>query len=291
MEKKKFVIVGNCQARPLAMAFERLSDEIEVTAIAVVHLLKSDQFEEYRQYFDEADYIVAQLVADNYPCDFVRTGFLRNSYGDKVVSIVNLYFTGYTPDWFYIRIPGKGPLRGPMGDYHNKTIVESWRNGLPIDHAASLILNNDYNEKYRHDIEISLDMLLNRERDADVKIVDYIKSNFSSERLFFTFNHPSATLVVEYAKRVIRTIGLRYNSCVIDLDGNEPLSKFRPLVNPASGLPRGEAEEIQGVEFFIDNHQVVIKRENKIYSPYELARSFYLIYDRFDKYVTEHLVR
>jgi len=151
--KIKVVVVGNCQARPLAKLLESLNPRITVTTTAIVHLLKNEQWDEYRQAFEEADLIVSQLVFDTYPCEFVRTNYLKECYGEKVVSIVNLYFTGYTPDWFYIRIPGKGTLRGPMGDYHNRTIMKSWREGVSVHVAASRLRDPEYNQRYLPEIQ------------------------------------------------------------------------------------------------------------------------------------------
>lgn len=278
MKKTKVVVVGNCQARPLAMAFERLSQDVEVTAVAIVHLLKSDRFEEYRHYFEQADYIVSQLVAENYPCDFVRTEFLKEKYGQKVVSIVNLYFTGYTPDWFYIRIPGKGPLRGPMGDYHNKTIVKSWKEGLPAEKAAELFLDKDYNLQYEGDKEASLVELRGRERISDVKITDFIESQMFSERLFFTFNHPAARLLVEYSKRMLRIMRVSFDDSVVDFEGKEPLSKFCPPVNPISGFPISNSCLSKGVEVIFKGSDIVLG-DGLEYAPSELVNKFYSVYD------------
>jgi hypothetical protein len=48
---KKVVVVGNCQARPIATLLEKMSDEIEVTKVAIVHLLKSEQDDESAHLF------------------------------------------------------------------------------------------------------------------------------------------------------------------------------------------------------------------------------------------------
>lgn len=278
--KKKIVVVGNCQARPLAAAFEKLSDNVEVTTIAIVHLLKSEQFHQYCQYFEQADVIVSQRVANNYPCDFVQTDFLKAKYGSKVVVIVNLYFSGYNPDWCYIRMLGKGPLRGPMGDYHNKTILDSWKKGLNSEQASVLMLDFNNNIPYSNEREQSLIELSSREANVDIKITDFIQKNMFQERLFFTFNHPSASLVVEYAKRILRYNCIKYNEALIDLGGAEPLSQFIPLVNPATTLPNGSTTSPHGMSFEVGQDNVYLKSK-KIYTPLELVESFYLIYDNF----------
>lgn len=280
MSKLKIVVVGNCQARPLAMAFEKLSDEVEVTAIAIVHLLKSHQFDEYRACFEKADYIVTQLVADNYPCEFVRTSFLKEKYQNKVFSIVNLYFTGYTPDWFYIRIPGIGPLKGPMGDYHNRTIFESWKMGLSLKDAEKNLLDKEYNAAYKEEKVNSLLEMKKREVSVDVVISDFIEDKMMSERLFFTFNHPSSILIVEYAKRVLFHLGASFDFSIVDFSGKEPLSKFCPFINVAADFLNDFDTNSNGVEVFIEKKSIVTG-ESCSYAPAELVSCFYKIYDFF----------
>lgn len=280
MAKTKIVVVGNCQARPLAMAFEKLSDKVVVTTIAIVHLLQSEQFEEYREDFENADFIIAQLVADNYHCDFVRTNFLKERYGNKVISIINLYFTGYTPDWFYIRIPGQGPLRGPMGDYHNKTILESWKRGLPVDEAKKLLLDVSYNARYLNEKDQSLFELSVREAKADVKIVDYITREMMNSRLFFVFNHPSANLLVAYAKRILSKIYIDFSDLIIDFDGKEPLSIFSPLVNPVADFIESDSYYSFGVDIDIKDGTIVMGPSVR-YCPKNLVAKFYDVYDFF----------
>lgn len=223
MGKTKIVVVGNCQARPLAMAFEDLGVDVEVTGVAIVHLLNSDQLGEYQPKFEEADYIVAQLVADNYPCEFIRTKFLREQYGHKLVSIVNLYFSGYSPDWGYIKAPGVGPLKGPIGDYHNKVIYSCWKSGLTRNSAKSAYRNRS-EFGFKNVAEASLHELAMRESGLDIKITDFISSEWKKEKLFHTFNHPSGSLLIEYSKRILERLD-------IELAANSykdwnPLGKF-----------------------------------------------------------------
>jgi len=277
----KIVVVGNCQARPLAKILESLNPKINVTAMAIVHLLKDEQFEEYRPAFEEADLIVSQLVFDAYPCEFVRTNFLIERYGSKVISIVNLYFSGYTPDWFYIRIPGKGPLKGPMGDYHNRTILEAWCSGEAAEIACSKLTDKKHNQKYVPQIERSFNELLNREKDVDVPITDAILSRYRKERLFFTFNHPSMVLIREYAKRILRQAGISHKRSLFKVKDRELLNQFIPLANPATGLPVGEEVKHKGVDFVFDEWNLIKIGRKKYYDSRAMVDDFYSIYEKY----------
>ncbi|MBW7470472.1 WcbI family polysaccharide biosynthesis putative acetyltransferase [Marinobacter sp. F4218] len=281
-EKIKIVVVGNCQARPLAKILESLNPRIDVTTTAIVHLLKNENFEEYQPAFDEADLIVSQLVFDSYPCEFVRTSVLKERYGKKVLSIVNLYFTGYTPDWFYIRIPGKGPLKGPMGDYHNRTIFDAWQSGKSISEASSRILSEEYNQKYVSEPSHSLDLLREREEIVDVKITDVIDKYQTKKRLFFTFNHPSMFLIRRYAKRILAAANISEKWKFFPARDREALDQFVPLANPATGLPDGDFTTFKGVEYFFKDDFVAIRNKRKEYNASELVSCFYDIYETLD---------
>ncbi|GAB3098985.1 hypothetical protein G8770_02770 [Aestuariicella hydrocarbonica] len=285
MEKIKVVVVGNCQARPLAKLLESLNPSIVVTVTAIVHLLKSEQFSEYQKYFEEADLIVSQLVLDSYPCDFVQTGFLKSRYKEKVVSIVNLYFNGYTPDWFYIRIPGRGALRGPMGDYHNRTIFEAWREGSSQDVAEKRLLSEEYNEIYKSELKKSLLALKERESKVDVKITDFLESKFRKERLFFTFNHPNMFLLREYAKRILSYSDIKVKGKWLPfrVKDVEMLDQFIPLANPSMGLPTLAGDLHKGVKFEFDSEDMIKIGRKKYYNSREIVETYFQIYEKLNE--------
>lgn len=254
--KKKVVVVGNCQARPIAALLEAMSDEIEVTKVAIVHLLQNDQEQEYAPFFEDADVIIAQLVAPNYPCEFVRTELLENSYSNKLVKIVNLFCYADTP---YLRnLPKK--LRGvesPFGDYHFPTVFECWEKGEDIN-TAVLALNKQGSTAKQTD---SYDELAVRELQADVAIVDYIKN--SKQRLFHTFNHPCNSLLLEYSRRILNCLNIKEKKSSYHSTGDF-LGQFVP--------------------FFINDdgcqHKLTKNKKAIIKTSQELVSEFYCFYQK-----------
>ena len=268
------VVIGNCQSRPLAVLFSKLNPNIEITAIAVVHLLKTHQFDEYRIAFEEADIIVAQSVADNYPCEFVRTSFLDSNYSKKLVKILNLYYTGYTPDWAYIRTKDKKPLKGPMGDYHNQTIFEGWRTGLTINETVQRMEDLAHNQIYANAATDSLQELKKREKNIDVVITDFMSEQVANNRLFFTINHPSHKLLEEYAKRILDYCNIPIKNPSITLE-DEPLGQFRPRVNPIATSDSNSDPYHYGIDI-----SGVSPVRNRKYTSIEIAHLFYELYDK-----------
>jgi hypothetical protein len=276
-KKKKVVVVGNCQARPIATLLEAMSDEIEVTKVAIVHLLKSEQEAEYKPFFEEADYIIAQLVAPNYPCDFVRSDNLKKAYGNKVISIVNLFFKGYHPDWTYLKTLKKENLKGPMQDYHNLVIFNGWKDNVDISTIKNKLLSLDYyNLHYKNSVKESLFELKNREKNADVSICNFIQENLLVEQLFFTFNHPSLILLKEYSKRIL--FRLNIFPCTIEISiPSEPLDQI--IIDSAPNIKDLKTGVYKGVEFEFDDNNEFSVLGGLEYNTLNLVSSFYEFYN------------
>ena len=127
----KIAVIANCQARPIATLLPEIAPNVEISSVGIVHLLKDQNESEYEPALHEADYIIAQQVAANYPCQFVTSSRLREKYGSKVIPIVNLYYAGYNPEIMYMRLQG-GTLGGPFGDYHLKQILLAWNKAITL---------------------------------------------------------------------------------------------------------------------------------------------------------------
>jgi hypothetical protein len=287
MLKKNIAVVANCQGRPLASALERLSKNVNITYISIVHLMKDADKEKFTNALDEADIIICQLVADNYPCEFVRTSYLEENYSSKLVRIVNLYFTAYTPEWAYLRIPSLGVLRGPIGDYHNKLILSGWKKRHTINKCLADMEAPIDLAIHQAEINKSIKSLKEREVRSDIEISDFIEKNYRSNQLFFTFNHPVAILIVEYAKRILIDQGMEYDDSIKDMGGREPLSQFCPIVNSALRLPGAKRKKHVGraITFGENNIDIGVRHE---YTSEELVEVFYSIYDKYSPLVIKH---
>ncbi|WP_201616732.1 WcbI family polysaccharide biosynthesis putative acetyltransferase [Psychrobacter immobilis] len=267
---KNIVVVGNCQARPIASVLEKMSDEINITKVAIVHLLKSEEEAEYRKSYQEADYIVAQLVAPNYPCVFVTTEYLKKNYGNKVITIVNLFSKVQHPDWLYIRDSQRIHLLGPLEEYHNATIIKCWAFNKTIADTKLILNHSLFNEyEYSKERENSLEQLKLKEISADVKICDFIDSD-----MFWTFNHPKSILLIEYANRIFKR--LSYEKPKEVESKQESLGKVKIPTNIATkDKAASNFFEVKGSKF---SQEDVITR---FFSIYNDNRS--LIYDSLEK--------
>ena len=279
----KIALIGNCQAKPLAVLLKKLNPKIKITKVAIVHLLSSEQEHLYEKSFAEADLIIAQQVADNYPCEFVRDNQLKEKYGDKIFSIINLYYTGYTPDLMYIRMSDRRTLRGPLGDYHNKTIFNAWKNGCTLTECCKQYLSVEFNkDMYNGLSDASLAELKKREDLSSISIVDFLKENLHHSRMFYTFNHPSNILLEKMSREIISKMEISGDNKY----GNLPefLDQFIPPVNCFSmselGIKFKNVPEFKGVQFSYGENDRIVTGKQKYYCLDEVIRCFYDIYDR-----------
>ena len=290
----KIAVVANCQARPIAFLFENALDGVEVVTVAIVHLLKDEQACEYESYFKNADFIVTQKIADNYPCQFIRTSELRKQYSQKIIEIPNLFYSGYNPELRYYRIPGKGTLNGPLGDYHNELLFEAWSQGRSVADTKDIASDEGiWVEKYSHIPEQSLLELSKREFELDVEITDFLSLNISKERLFYTFNHPSLKVLAELVKRIAVLISRRLKASFNIKAVDEPLNQFYIPINP-------HAASIIGFDLnknTVSNCRGLKKNEQGkytirgFYSTTELIEEFFISYDENKDLISANILQ
>lgn len=290
--KLKIVVVANCQAHPLAHILSILNPDIEIIAVAVVHLLKSEQVDSYTPHFEEADFIITQIIGKEYPCDFVRTDILKQLYGNKLISILNLYYRGYNPEIIYIptkSINGSfasGYLKGPLGDYHNKTFLDSWKEGVSVKEALNRHLDFEFNKELYSDlINSTMEELEMREKFVDVQITDFIKNNLDNDRLFFTINHPSKSLLVQMAARILRKAELKVSPLKNTSKLKESLDNIIIPINVFSksklNICFEDLNYFKGKKYHIGQDGGIHLGEQHNYNKEDLVKEFYNIYDNF----------
>jgi hypothetical protein len=281
-KKIRIAVLGNCQARPLAALLPLANPAIEVIYQGVVHLLRDDDAPQCEAAFREADLILAQRVSDTYPCVFARSSCLLDNFGQKVLFWPNLYFRGYNPELFYIRLDDRTPLRGPLGDYQSKTYFEGWRRGLSAQETLALHLDMDFNhERYAAVPEASLAELRRREQETHVRITPELERLVWTQRLFFTFNHPCLFLLQLTAAALLQEAGIPAARFPRNA-GPEPLGLIRLPLNPWVARDRGmqepQPDRWTGLAVRDIQKNLVAVGGQREYSSSELVASFFKIY-------------
>lgn len=278
-------VVGNCQARPLASIFAASLPNAQITATAIVHLLADKDEPDYAAFFEAADVIFSQRVTDNYPCSFLRTSRLKETYGNKVICFPNLYYSGYNPELSYLRNEARKPIGGPLGDYHSRTIFKAWQQGLTVKEAVLRHYDIVYNqENYAGLPEKSIQELYQREAETDVRIIDWIEAQLWRQRLFFTFNHPTQALLKQLALSLIRLSDIGHSDWNEDAaPKNEALGRFSCPINPWIAnqyKPSFTTQDVYtGNEVVNIDDGKVIAGKLREYQPLEITEAFFKVYD------------
>ncbi len=205
---KTFFVIGNCQSTALSNVLSNISDECTCKGNIEVH--KYHYNEDILKELDDVDYIVTQNIGEHF--EGINTKSLLARYPKKVVRILNLHFEGYHPDWCYLPQVNGVRLLGPLGDYHNLTVLESFIKGHSLETAVNNMQDVRYNSKrYAGSAENSLQTLKEREVGVDIKMSDIIENGFKKgEVLFHTFNHPSIKLFNLEAQRILDFLNIRH---------------------------------------------------------------------------------
>jgi len=205
----RIAIIGNCQARPLGTYIRHLLPRATILEPVIVHLARPEEEDSVYERLHGADVIFAQLVNDNYHTPYVATNRIIENHGSKVIPWVNLYYRGYNPELQYWR-EFKGDARlNPLGDYHITTIINGVLEGVTAEEILHRLSDHDWNqEHYAGVADASMHELKQREALTPVSITDFIEEHKQNAKLFFTYNHPSRLLLLEYICRLLEYAGL-----------------------------------------------------------------------------------
>lgn len=196
-------VVANCQSHPLAAAIRQSAPGAETTVVTI-HLAKEEEAQKTLEALSKCDFIVAQKADSPAYASFLQHQALARHFGDKLITIPNIYFTGYTPDLIYVHSASRRHVvPGPLTDYHSKSIVKAYQSDLPIEEAVKLFRSGILVQDARRIASDSIAELQRREESCDVSISDFLEQYCSSVRTMWTFNHPTNYAISELAIRVL----------------------------------------------------------------------------------------
>jgi hypothetical protein len=268
---KKAVIIGNCQSGPLASLLGRSPDFASSYAVRhfpPVHLISKSEVEELHQELAGASLLVTQPITSNYRGGLgLGTEDLKRLVPRSADVFVwpSLYWEGYNPELFYLRDQKRLPVTVPF-DYHHKLILRAFLSGLSEAEAVDYIANPaSFSCEFSY-AQASLEELRRREESLDLKVVAFIEQTFRTKRLFFTFNHPSVTILHHIAAQILQAVG-KGDAAPLN-PSFEPLNSTRypilPTVHTALGLKLP--------------HDSSICIKNKIQTAVEVVREYYFFY-------------
>lgn len=223
--RKIAVIYGNCQTAMLGeilLINSSFADKYYFVIIPSVFEYNSgvewrdlwDKLLEHAEFWRQVDLFLCQNVSvSNKFCPKLATDNIVKKLSStcKIIRIVNIFFDGYfvqrinNNNNFMKEIQQSGLF--PFGDIF---VNELLKKGISIKDILKLIKDENFftPEFIEYAVRQSLAELSEREKEVDVVISDYIESKCRETQLFYSPNHPVNTVLIEYARRIIRYMGL-----------------------------------------------------------------------------------
>ena len=275
----QITLIGNCQVTPLSTLLKTIY-QVETIKLISAHLVQDKDAEHVSSIIDQADIVITQHIHDLFPKQYLHTSRLKQSCKQRLLTIPNLFYRGYTPDLRYVRLKHGSTLPEPLGDYHSRILLESWQKGCNNTTLESLYRDPElWKQRYEHTARDSINELKKRELQLDIKISNFIASKQSTNRLFHTFNHPGKTLLTRLAKRIGKALGLTPKSNFKrELQGiSDTLNRIQIPIHPFTqhnlGLKFSSTEHIQS-----DHINGVILKQPQQFTLLELIQQFSLFY-------------
>jgi hypothetical protein len=260
-----------------------LGKDIEIVDVLITTVMKNTDQDRLEKAAAASDFIAGQLILPTFRLKFLQTAFLKERYGeDRVLVWPNIFFKGQTPDLFYVTTTDGARILGPLSEYHSRPVLGAWMAGLDVDQTETLLTTGRPNLGWLPGIAEASFVELNwRERGCSVRVSPAIKRNWRSQRYFFTFNHPTNSLMAEVAKELLALMGQPAPSQEVAM--TEQLAYFMPPSWPAVveqlGLEFPTSTTSKGVQMDLSNGSVSLRQIATSYTSRELIDAYFRAYD------------
>lgn len=223
--RKAAVIYGNCQTlllREILLLNRSFADQYFFIVIpAVCDYNAGEEARElwntllaHDEFWSQIDLFLCQKVneSNRFCRELATDNIIRKlSSNCQVVMLINIFFDGY----FIQRTENKNNIMKevhqsglfPSGD---RFVDELLKRGFSDDVILKQIQNRAFisPQIIEQAVRESLLELKDREKEVAVGISDYIELRYKERQLFYSPNHPINEVLIEYARRIIRYMGL-----------------------------------------------------------------------------------
>lgn len=251
--KKIACVFGNCQTRPIAELIAHAKDFMKDYKLVLMPFVQSIDKKVETEGFDEIllknlNLFVSMYISeDNKFSNKVSTEYIRNKLCKdcQTVIIPNCYFAAYFPQITAFKtdfLPCfiKPPLGNNLLSYNDCYAEVAVKNDTSIVHPTK--------EQITSNLEKTIVEMITREKRCDIKISDYILSNYRNHRIFYTRSHPTTEVLKEEVRRLMIYLGYSGEIC----DGDVfRLERHKEYIYP-------EVYQTLGFSFF-DPHSYINK--------------------------------
>lgn len=206
--KKKLVVIANCQGEALVKTLQEnpeFSSTYEWIFLPYIQYLNKSHISEVLEKVILADLFLYQPISltSNRPEELTSDFLVKQLKRDAVsLSFPSLYFDGY--------FPHLGTFKGHtsvLNLVHDYIIAYSCLIGLSENETIQLIQSDDL-----YSTEVSLQLLERslkdlKERESrfkiDIRVSDYIESNYKYIKLFNHFSHPTKSIFKYISQKIL----------------------------------------------------------------------------------------
>ncbi|WP_345993136.1 WcbI family polysaccharide biosynthesis putative acetyltransferase [Sulfurimonas sp. HSL-1716] len=211
---KKIVVFGNCQAGQMALLMSHFLPQNEYEIINLSNNSRTGDMllgEEILNIIRLADILVYQPLSSKH--NELSDENIKKNIKHKSVSLTfpyifnsGIYSMSHAPmaeGNSYGKIYGEEAIISLIQKQHTKNeILEKYMSGhIDFD------LQNRFQE--------SIDILVQKEYETDIKISDFIEQNYKKEKLFITHNHPTNIVFYEIIKKIFTILEIPFDQSKI----------------------------------------------------------------------------
>ena len=199
--KKIVILIGNCHMgviKEMLRSNCKFDEEFGIYDLPAICDIKQHNFyEEYEMYLKHANVIIQQDIRDDnkidvrFSCSYVKSKIQSES---RHICIINTYGLGkiYYPYFVHGNLYNVGYSNNEHGYFpFDDLILDNFiKSGFSLEEIVNMTKGNI--EGYEPiDIEKIFEKYGKREGACDVKVMNYIKQNYSNRMLFYDIAHPT----------------------------------------------------------------------------------------------------
>lgn len=202
MSQPSLAVIGNCQARSISDYLAAMMPDFSVKAgfsrdirdgnVSLSDLVSSDLL------------VVQSVMLKKVIGELKGLGVTR-----EIVTIPTLYFTGFHPDFIYVRGP-EANVASPMHNGNSAIALAAWKAGFTVEETLSLFCDDTYRALGYHDyLAIARQDLLGEADTLGLELSDEYDVWERSGPFFHTPNHPKPIVLGGVARALVAKLGLK----------------------------------------------------------------------------------
>lgn len=286
---KNISAYGNCQISTFLSFLNNnpaFGKNFQYYPLTVCHLISETEIDNFiKNDAEKIDLFIYVPVSDNYRDNYkFSSNFLISHLRSDCIIIVYpvLYYPAYDPQWTYLTDESGNRISVPH-DYHDKFLIKIFienrhltNEEIFLKYLAFIKNPENFNRTEIQNAVLSYYRELKRREDLldkdkknhfIIRVADFIDKNYKTQRLFYTFHHPSKNLYLYMRQQLFG---------YMDIKTNEP--DFNPDWDPHIDFVFGIFPPVKNILEIQFEEETVVFPSNKIsYSQYlNCYRSFNL---------------